>query len=1125
MHVNLGHPSKEEFVRYLSHQGANPMTLSLAANLNCETCNRDKKPTKQRVSKLPRLGQFGDELQMDIFYVNDVAQQTYPMLGMICVATWMHVAARVRSRDPDDVFWIFSTSWLRPFGLPKLILVDQDGCFQGNFEFRVTQLGIVQEAVPAEAHWKLGKIEVHDHLWRNMFHRVADSLAIFNSWQVDDAALAVSNSKNSLLKRCGRAPFGAAFGRMPRLPGECLTDESSAVIQYNVSQSEQLRQAESYRIASCMAFFEEESNQQTRRSILRKTAHRKDGDFQPGFKVAFWRTRAVKRHGYVARKAGYAIGTFCAWDPGRDGRAAGEDAWVRVNGRTLLVAREQLRSAEGWEGWTPSPQELKELKEAEDDIRYGNYSDHREEGPGATESEIPEVAVPSLGLLPVSAAPSALDGNAPASVGPSADAPPALDVPLPLAIEAPRPDKRLSPETDGRPSDPGSLSGPEVEVPVEPKRRCLEFPIQTNEAGDVEFNVPPTGWDGVDDDMHDVFVGLSQTQCLHECFLADSETNLRSAPDPDSDGEFGFFLDEDSQGVVSDDAGYQSATSNASTNVSEPPNTQDNYQSRKQEKELDREIPWRKIMEMGDSVIQKYVDALHKEEISWDKWRPAAPLDQAAADAILADPATRKRCMRSRVAYRDKNCGVGEILAKARPVLLGFQDPDLAQLNRNAPVCTRISFFILLQIVASLDWLLAAADATAAFLQGKGENANPLYMYPPRDAIVKLAKVFTAPLYQVLGNIYGRADAPFLWSQDVRTRMKKLGFVEHTLDTMCFLFYLSGRIMCMIIFHVDDALIGADRAFQLDPFWQAFEWGKRAQAPDELVFCGKQIRTLPDSSILVHMAPYVNNMHIKPVPRCTQDRSPLLRRGEEMTEFQSVGGCLQWCSGTVRLEAAAGTSLAQKGNPELSDLRQMYKIVEFLRAHPESGIRIKCIPIDDQACWIVYHDASWANAEKLKSQLGYVLIFTSLSCLTVQTDGSVLGYKSGRSQRCARSTLSAEAQSCDNAVDYSVYANHFMSEIISGNKATRTAPMFRLVAVTDCKSLFDAVHQQTPSLSEKRTLLDVQTIKEELSKENLKWVPTTVMWADGLTKFDLQLMETLRAFAMDCKVCLVEGKT
>ena len=104
----------------------------------------------------------------------------------------------------------------------------------------------------------------------------------------------------------------------------------------------------------------------------------------------------------------------------------------------------------------------------------------------------------------------------------------------------------------------------------------------------------------------------------------------------------------------------------------------------------------------------------------------------------MSDSRLRKRCMRSRVAYRDKACGLGpEVVAKARPVILGFDDPDLARLHRNSPVATRLSMYLLLQIVSSLGWCLASADAKAAFLQGKRDQSHePLHMFPPRDGIV-----------------------------------------------------------------------------------------------------------------------------------------------------------------------------------------------------------------------------------------------------------------------------------------------------------------------------------------------------------------------------------------------------
>jgi len=52
----------------------------------------------------------------------------------------------------------------------------------------------------------------------------------------------------------------------------------------------------------------------------------------------------------------------------------------------------------------------------------------------------------------------------------------------------------------------------------------------------------------------------------------------------------------------------------------------------------------------------------------------------------------------------------------------------------------------------------------------------------------------------------------------------------------------------------------------------------------------------------------------------------------------------------------------------------------------------------------------------------------------------------------------------------------------------------------------------TPNLTEKRTIIDVQAIKHALSHGSLRWVPTHEQLADGLTKFDQNLVTSLALF-------------
>ena len=54
----------------------------------------------------------------------------------------------------------------------------------------------------------------------------------------------------------------------------------------------------------------------------------------------------------------------------------------------------------------------------------------------------------------------------------------------------------------------------------------------------------------------------------------------------------------------------------------------------------------------------------------------------------------------------------------ARCVLQGFRDPRLTHLVRDAPVATRLSVILVVQIACQNFWDLCSGDCRAAFLQG-----------------------------------------------------------------------------------------------------------------------------------------------------------------------------------------------------------------------------------------------------------------------------------------------------------------------------------------------------------------------------------------------------------------------
>ena len=158
------------------------------------------------------------------------------------------------------------------------------------------------------------------------------------------------------------------------------------------------------------------------------------------------------------------------------------------------------------------------------------------------------------------------------------------------------------------------------------------------------------------------------------------------------------------------------------------------------------------------------------------------------------------------------------------------------------------------------------------------------------------------------------------------------------------------------------------------------------------------------------------------------------------------------------------------------------------------------------------------------------ITLTHVSALNGKARASLVDWGSKRTKRQVRSTLAAEAAAADNAVDHGAYTSHFLTELLGGDQATakeKLRPAIQTICVTDCKSLFDCIHTITPSLTEKRTLIDIYSIRQSLSTETdgsfgFRWVPTFLQFADGLTKIGLDVKKAITKWMQEPYVQLRE---
>ena len=157
----------------------------------------------------------------------------------------------------------------------------------------------------------------------------------------------------------------------------------------------------------------------------------------------------------------------------------------------------------------------------------------------------------------------------------------------------------------------------------------------------------------------------------------------------------------------------------------------------------------------------------------------------------------------------------------------------------------------------------------------------------------------------------------------------------------------------------------------------------------------------------------------------------------------------------------------------------------------------------------MFSDSSWANAVDFASQHGCFVLLTQPQVTEQVCRGLILDWKSSRSPRVCRSTLAAEASAADMSADRASFLNYMICELFERKPAYKLQRLLRLLRITDCRSLYDCLNSENPNTEEKRTIISIRSTQQAVTRENSHWVPTTFMFADGLTKLDKRLVEIL----------------
>ena len=368
MHKNMGHLPGPELIKLLALNGiTSDSIIKCIKAMECDACRRSvgpRAPNPASSSGGQTIGQFADNLQADIFYLRDITSKNYPILG-ICEATHLHAAIRLESRRPDDVLKGFQDAWFRNFGFPLQLNVDDDGCFKGNFHDAMDDAGVFLHFIAPEAHHQIGTIERHNGTLRTILEKIVDSTPCATTDEIDRAVISGVYAKNAATWTSGRPPYIAAFGKIPRVGMDFINDERGLIAGSTTAEAQQ--QAAMMRCEAMKAIAEASASSTLRRALLRKTNPENILEPTPGSLLAYWRwtTRSHRKRG------GYRIARYLGKDP--DNRTL----WLQSGSQTVRVAHNQVRDVFGYEQFVPTPEDVKALHDAEQNLRQDQWVDHQ----------------------------------------------------------------------------------------------------------------------------------------------------------------------------------------------------------------------------------------------------------------------------------------------------------------------------------------------------------------------------------------------------------------------------------------------------------------------------------------------------------------------------------------------------------------------------------------------------------------------------------------------------------------------------------------------------------------------------------------------------------------------------
>jgi hypothetical protein len=457
--------------------------------------------------------------------------------------------------------------------------------------------------------------------------------------------------------------------------------------------------------------------------------------------------------------------------------------------------------------------------------------------------------------------------------------------------------------------------------------------------------------------------------------------------------------------------------------------------------------------------------------------------------------------------------------AKARLVILGYQDPDLGSNRTWAPTLRRDTRNMILTVVAHRYWQLFTLDAKTAFLLGRPSGRQlPLFVLLPQDLEEWLGE--SGPR-RLLKSAYGLAEAPLAWYKTLCETLQACGFVRLSSDACLFVLpglcspldpnkphdypfdYDQLPILGIIGVHVDDLLCGG-----LGQEWEAalkrltskLKFGERKYSP--VTYCGVDLIQDPKTyEIRIVQGEYFEKI-----------QEPTVKSSDLQGDLRAFVGCLIWPATQTRPDLSFDVSWLGScvPSPTAEHMRFAQKLLRRAKSTSHLGLRFMALEKEWQNNVLVaFSDAGWATRVSGHSQAGNLIFLAEQKALKGETARAVVvDYASTKITLSVSSSFDAELHACEIAASAGENIQATIAELSawcglgqwSVGRWLDDGPRTTFVVVIDAKGLWTKI--QAEYKTEKRGTIYIRRLMETLTrtKARVYWVNSGHMIADGLTK-------------------------